>query len=473
MSGKKPLVVDLDGTFSVTDTLLELMASFIGQRPWNIFALVGLLTKDRATLKAELARRAPIDVSVLPLNDDVVQMIRQAKAEKRPVVLATGSDQHIADMVAKEWTFFDEVFSSTPGTNLTSHKKAEALVERFGEKGFDYIGNDYADLAVIAHADHGFLVAPSATLLKKARATGTPVNDVGSQTSRWPGLFRTLRPHQWAKNGLLVIPALAAQLALPDIALPLILGFVFFSLMSSSAYVVNDVLDIQHDRAHRTKKSRPLASGAVSVKQAAAIAPVMAVVSLAGSWFYFGVGFTAVVAAYAVATLAYSTRLKRVALVDVFFLAGLYGVRIFAGAIAVAVPLSPWLITFSLFAFLSLALAKRFTELLSHDNESDGGVRGRGYVDADSPLVAVFGVTSGFIAGVILALYVDDAPTLGLYSSPEILWAVVPIWLYWISRTWLLAHRGTMNDDPVLFALTDRVSYLVGAALVVTLFLAR
>lgn len=473
VSGKKPLVVDLDGTFSTTDTLLELMAHFVSQRPRNLLTLLGLLGKDRPTLKAQLATRAPIDVGLLPVNPDVVEMIHQAKADKRPVVLATGSDEKIARAVANHWGFFDDVLSSSPGTNLTSTRKAEALVKEFGEKGFDYIGNDTADIAVIQRARKGFLVAPRKSLVKKAQATETPVLAVGSRPAVRRNFFRALRPHQWAKNGLLVIPALAAQLAVSDFLLPVIIGIVLFSLMSSAAYVVNDVLDIQHDRAHQTKKARPFASGQVSIKHGLAAAPLMAAASLVGSWFYFGPHFTAVLALYGVATMAYSLRLKRVVLVDVFVLAGLYGVRILAGAIAVVVPLSPWLITFSLFAFLSLALAKRLTELSSQSSDSTGSVRGRGYVVADSSLVSVFGVTSGFIAGVILALYVDDAATRSLYSTPEMLWFVVPIWLYWISRTWLLAHRGNLNDDPVIFALTDKVSYLVGAALVLTLFLAR
>ncbi len=473
MSAKKPLVVDLDGTLTTVDTLPELMANFIGQRPLNIFSLLGLLTKDRATLKAELARQAPIDASVLPVNPDVWEMITQARKEKRPVVLATGSDERIAQQVAHTLGPFDKVLSSTPGNNLTSGNKARALVDLYGDKGFDYIGNDVADIAVFEHAHQGFLVAPGSSLLKKSQATGTPVSAVGTRHSSWRGVSRALRPHQWAKNGLLIIPALAAQLAVGDFLLPVVLGIVFFSLMSSSAYLVNDVLDIQHDRAHHTKNTRPLASGQMTVKQAAVIAPAMAALSLVGSWLYFGAPFTIVVGVYAVATLAYSTRLKRIALVDVFVLAGLYGVRIVAGAIAVAVPLSPWLITFSLFAFLSLALNKRFTELQTTDTEEETALRGRGYTRSDAALVALFGVTSGFIAGVILALYVDDAAALGLYTTPSFLWAVVPIWLYWISRTWLLAHRGTMNDDPVLFALTDRVSYVAGIGLLVTLLLAR
>lgn len=472
-STQTPLVVDLDGTLIKTDTLVELMIQFVSQRLANFFILITLLTKSRTTLKAQLARRAWIDASLLPHNTEVVALVDQARAEKRPVVLATASDEQMAGQVAAAWGPFDHVLASTVGNNLKSDKKADALVELFGEKGFDYVGNDTADIAVFARARAGFLVSPSARLLAQATATGTPVSAIGGARPPLPALIRTLRPHQWAKNGLLVVPALAAQLVFADVIVALLVAFAAFSLMASSVYVVNDVWDLQHDRAHPTKKNRPLASGDMPLAMAALVAPVLAVGSLVGSWVYFGAPVTVVLAIYAAVTLAYSTTLKRVPLVDVFTLAGLYGVRIIAGAVAVNVPLSPWLIAFSLFAFLSLALIKRFTELARHLGSPDNLISGRGYLPTDSPLLALFGVISGFMAGVILALYVDQPIVKELYSTPEFLWIVVPVWLYWISRTWLFAHRGTMNDDPVLFALTDRASYIAGALLVLSFFLAR
>ena len=472
MAGKKPLVVDLDGTFSTTDTLLELMAHFVSQRPRNIFILLGLLTKDRATVKAQLANRAPIDVSLLPVNPDVVEMIREAKKAKRRVVLATGSDSRVAEAVAKQWGFFDDVLSSSPGTNLTSTEKAKALVERFGDKGFDYVGNDTADISVIQRAENGFLVAPKPSLLKKAEATGTPVVALGSRSPVWWDVFRALRPHQWAKNLLLIVPALAAQSSFAGFALPIIVGIALFSLMSSSAYLVNDVLDIQHDRAHPTKKNRPFASGRVSIRAALLIAPVMAATSVGMSWVYFGSGFTGVLVVYAILTVAYSVKLKRVVLVDVFVLAALYGVRILAGAMAVAVSLSPWLITFSLFAFLSLALVKRFVEL-SENNRLERVVPGRGYLTSDAPLIALFGVVSGFVGGVVLALYLEDPDTIGAYDNPLVLWGAVPVWLFWITRTWFLAHRKSMKEDPVLFAVTDWPSYVAGALIASAFIFAR
>lgn len=469
----KPLVVDLDGTLTKTDTLLELMVSFVGERWTRSGMVLSLLMKDRATMKNTLAEKATLDVSLLPMNDDVLALIEAARANKRPVVLATASDQKIAEAVAKQWGPFDAVFASTPGHNLKSHAKVEALVEKYGEKGFDYIGNDVADIAVIEAANEGFLVNPSGRLLRKAQATGTPVTSIDTGSAGASGILRALRPHQWAKNALIAIPALAAQVHFLDAWLAIVLAFGVFSLMASSVYLVNDVVDVHNDRAHPTKKHRPLAAGDMSLVTAVALAPVLGALSFAIALVAFGWVFSLVLALYAASTLAYSAVLKRVVLVDVFVLAGLYGIRLVAGAIAVSVPLSPWLIAFSLFAFLSLALTKRLVEITTNGGDANTLIRGRGYLPSDSMLLTVFGVVSGFMAGVILALYIEDPATQNLYSSPEILWAVVPLWLYWISRSWLLAHRGVLNEDPVLYALTDKASYLVGVALLATLLLAR
>lgn len=424
-------------------------------------------------MKNSLAEQASLDVSLLPMNDEVLARIDSARSNNRPVVLATASDQKIAQAVANQWGPFDAVFASTPGHNLKSHRKAQALVEKYGDKGFDYIGNDFADIAVIESAHEGFLVNPSGRLIRKAQATGTPVTGIGGNRPRIKGIFRALRPHQWAKNALVIVPALAAQVHFFDAWLAVLLAFVAFSLMASSVYLVNDVVDVQNDRAHPTKKHRPLAAGDMSFVTAFTLAPLLGILSFAVAFFSFGLGFTLVLALYAATTLAYSAVLKRIVLVDVFVLAGLYGIRIVAGAIAVAVPLSPWLIAFSLFAFLSLALTKRCVEITTNGGEANSPVTGRGYLPSDSMLLTVFGVVSGFMAGVILALYIEDPATQTLYSSPEFLWAVVPLWLYWISRSWLLAHRQQMNHDPVIFALTDRASYLVGVTLLASLLLAR
>jgi 4-hydroxybenzoate polyprenyltransferase/phosphoserine phosphatase len=472
MAIRRPLVVDLDGTLLRTDSLVELMLAFIRMRWTNIFVLVGLLFRDRATLKADLAGRTAIDVSVLPTRPEVIDLISNARSSGRKIILATASDTAIADAISERVVSFDEVFASTPGNNLKGHAKAEALVERFGDQGFDYVGNATADLVVFHKAHTAYLVEPSASLLRRASATNSNLETIGHQPPVIAQLLRSLRPHQWVKNLLIFLPALAAQSLAPDNALPLVLAFVLFSAMASAVYLTNDMLDLHSDRAHPTKKNRPFASGVLPLHVGLLVSPVLGVGSLVGSWFLLGPVFTAVLAAYALITLTYSLWLKRVVLVDVFTLSGLYGIRLIAGAVAFEIPISPWLAAFSTFAFLSLALVKRFVEM-SDNNHTDGALPGRGYLTTDAPLIALFGVVSGFVGGVVLALYVEDPDTIQAYDNPLVLWGAVPVWLFWITRVWFLAHRGSLKEDPVLFAVTDWPSYVAGALIAAAFILAR
>ena len=468
----RPLVVDLDGTLLRTDSLLELMLAFIRMRWVNIFVLIALLVGDRATLKRELVRRTAFDVSLLPLQQEVVDLITEARSQGRPVVLATASDEALAESVSANVIAFDEVFASTPGNNLKGHRKAEALVERFGDKGFDYVGNDTPDLVVFSKAHKAFVVEPSGSLLRRATSANDTVEKLGHAPRVLGPLVRSLRPHQWVKNLLIFLPALAAQSLALDNALPLVVAFVLFSAMASAVYVTNDLLDLSSDRAHPTKKNRPFASGVLQIPVGLITSPFLGVGALVGAWVLLGQAFTLVLALYALITLTYSLWLKRVVLVDVFTLSGLYGIRLVAGAVAFGIAISPWLAAFATFAFLSLALVKRFVEMLEN-NQTEGALPGRGYLTTDAPLIALFGVVSGFVGGVVLALYVEDPDTVENYANPLVMWGAVPVWLFWITRTWFLAHRGSLKEDPVLFAVTDWPSYVAGAFIATAFVLAR
>lgn len=472
MAKTRPLVVDLDGSLLRTDTLLELMLAFVRMSWMNVFVLAGLLFGDRATLKAELARRTAIDVSRLPVRQNVVDLISEARNSGRKIVLATASDTAIADAIAEHVVPFDDVLASTPGNNLKGPAKADALVERFGEKGFDYVGDAAADLVVFHKAHTAYVVEPSSSLLRRATVANSTAQPLGQPPHFAGPLLKSLRPHQWVKNLLIFLPPLAAQSLAVDNALPVVVAFVLFSAMASAVYITNDLLDLASDRAHPTKKNRPFASGALPIPVGIAASPLLGFFALAGSWLLLGPAFTAVLAAYALITLAYSLWLKRVVLIDVFTLSGLYGIRLVAGAVAFGIVISSWLAAFATFAFLSLALVKRFVEM-SGDNQNEGSLPGRGYLISDAPLIALFGVVSGFVGGVVLALYVEDPDTIQAYDNPWMLWGAVPVWLFWISRTWFLAHRKTLKEDPVLFAVTDWPSYLAGALIVAAFFLAR
>ena len=469
---QRPLVIDLDGTLLKTDTLLELMLAFIRMRWVNVFILTGLLFRDRATMKAELAKRTAIDVSQFPLRNQVMDLIQNARESGRTVVLATASDLAIAEAISDKVVPFDEVFASTPGTNLKGHTKAEALVARFGDKGFDYVGNDTPDLVVFHKAHTAYVVEPSASLMRRASVSNPTIETLGESPVIARSLVRSLRPHQWVKNLLIFLPALAAQSLALDNALPLIAAFVLFSAMASAVYITNDLLDLSSDRVHPTKKNRPFASGSVPIPVGLVASPLLGLGALAGSWLVLGPRFTAVLATYAFITLAYSLWLKRIVLVDVFTLSGLYGIRLVAGAVAFDIPISPWLAAFATFAFLSLALVKRFAEMSDND-QAEGTLPGRGYLTTDAPLIALFGVVSGFVGGVVLALYAEDPDTVDTYANPLVLWVAVPVWLFWISRTWFMAHRRTLREDPVLFAVTDWPSYVAGALIATAFLLAR
>jgi 4-hydroxybenzoate polyprenyltransferase/phosphoserine phosphatase len=468
----RPLVVDLDGTLLRTDSLLELMLAFIRMRWVNIFVLIGLIAGDRATLKRELVSRTAFDVSLLPLRHEVVDLIAEARSQGRQVALATASDEALAESVSANVIDFDEVFASTPGNNLKGHRKAEALVARFGDKGFDYVGNDTPDLVVFRKAHKAYVVEPSGSLLRRATSANDTVETLG-QTPRALGPFvRSLRPHQWVKNLLIFLPALAAQSLAFDNAPPLFAAFMLFSAMASAVYVTNDLLDLSSDRAHPTKKNRPFASGVLPIPVGLITSPLLGVGALVGAWVLLGPVFTLVLALYALVTLTYSLWLKRVVLVDVFTLSGLYGIRLVAGAVAFGIAISPWLAAFATFAFLSLALVKRFVEM-AENNQVDGALPGRGYLTTDAPLIALFGVVSGFVGGVVLALYVEDPDTVETYANPLVMWGAVPVWLFWITRTWFLAYRGSLKEDPVLFAVTDWPSYVAGALIATAFVLAH
>lgn len=472
VAGTRPLVVDLDGTLLRTDSLLELMLAFIRMRWINVFVLIGLVLGERAALKRELVHRTTFDVSLLPLRQEIVDLIAQTRLAGRQVVLATASDEALARSVSANVIAFDEVFASTPGNNLKGHRKAEALVERFGDKGFDYVGNDTPDIVVFSRAHEAFVVEPSGPLLRRAMSANETVRVI-SRAPRGLGPFvRSLRPHQWVKNLLIFVPALAAQSLALDNAPPLFVAFILFSGMASAVYLTNDLLDLPNDRAHPTKKTRPLASGDLPVAVGLIASPLLGVGALVGAWVLLGLAFTLVLSLYALVTLTYSLWLKRVVLIDVFALAGLYGIRLVAGAVAFGVAISPWLAAFATFALLSLALVKRYVELLEF-NQAEGALPGRGYLPTDAPLIALFGVTSGFVGGVVLALYVEDPDTVANYANPLVMWGSVPVWLFWITRTWFLAHRGTLKEDPVLFAVTDWPSYVAGALIATAFVLAR
>lgn len=467
---ERPLCVDLDGTLIHSDTLAESVLALLRQRPWLIFVLPLWLLTGKAQFKRKIALRASLPVEQLPYDTALITYLKAERVRGRCLVLATGADRQIAERVASYLGIFSEVLASDGAVNLVGTAKLRALQERFGATGFGYAGNSQADLPIWRHAEEVLAVNASPSV-QRALADRHPV--VIGTRSRWRALLRACRLHQWAKNALLAAPPLLAhKLFHLPVLLETAVAMVSFSLCASTVYLVNDLLDLEADRVHPQKRRRPLASGEVTVPAVASSVVLfgsagLILGALLGRPFFF------MLLVYAGLTLGYSLCVKKIPLMDVILLALFYTIRLQAGALATHVPISHWLLQFSIFLFFSLALVKRTSELRNIAQVHGADPIRRGYVKGDIDQLASFGTASGYVAVVVFGLYLSSPEVRVLYRYPEYLWGAVPLLLYWISRVWLLTLRGVITEDPVVFALQDRVSYAVGAAIAVVLLIAK
>ncbi len=468
-----PLCVDLDGTLILTDLSIESALALLRRNPLYLLPMLWWLLHGRAHFKREVARRVRIDVTHLPCDERVLAWLREIGSSRRRV-LCTASDQRIADAVAAEVGCFDEAIGSDGVRNIGGRGKRDELVARYGERGFDYAGNAATDLHVWRAARQAIVVNASPRLLARARRDG----DIGigrvfeRERAGWRIWLRALRPHQWLKN-LLVFVAVAGahRLFELDAALAACAAFVAFSLCASSAYVLNDLFDLDADRRHPHKRLRPFAAGRLPLVAGLVASPLLALAAFALAWLALPPAFSVILFAYFATTLAYSLFLKRVVALDVLVLAALYTLRVFAGAAAVPVEVSPWLLALSMCLFLSLAMVKRHAELHRIAAGSGTAAAGRAYRVAHLPAVRRIGEAVGYAGALVLLLYVDSTRSAMLYRQPAWLWLLGPLLAFWIHRVWRLARNGAMHEDPVVFALTDRISLVVLAlfALVIAL----
>jgi 4-hydroxybenzoate polyprenyltransferase len=458
---KIPLCIDLDGTLVRSDLLIEALFALLAKDPLAALRAPVWLLRGKAFLKAQVARRTDLDVTSLPYNERLIAYLREQRAAGRRLVLATASPMKFAQQVAEHLGFFEEVVATDGAVNLSGVHKAEALVQRFGERGFDYAGNGRPDLAVWRRTRHALLVDPAPRVAKAARRLASIEAVIENGRCGLNDYLKALRLHQWTKNLLVFIPMLAAHRAAElELLSQAMIAFLAFGLCASSVYLLNDLLDLPTDRAHPNKRMRPFAAGTVPLAHGVVLVPVL-LVSAFGLSLYLPPLFAAVLALYYLSTLAYSLWLKRVVLVDVLLLAGLYTLRVLAGAAAVQIAPSFWLLAFSVFLFLSLALAKRHAELKVLLVHGSTKTQGRGYLAADLDALLSLGTAAGYMAVLVLALYINSTEINELYRRPEAIWLLCPLLLYWISRVWLGAHRGKLHDDPIVFALKDHVSRLV------------
>jgi 4-hydroxybenzoate polyprenyltransferase/phosphoserine phosphatase len=461
-----PLCVDLDGTLVRTDTLHESFLRAFRREPGLLLRIPGWLLRGRAHLKRQLAARAALNADSLPYNEELLDYLRQERAAGRSLVLATAADSRIAEDVAAHVGCFDQVVGSENGDNLRGVAKRERLEAMFGRGGFDYAGDSGADLAVWEGAREAVLVGVDPGVRRRLVGKGIAIaREFARPLSRPGAILRAMRMRQWSKNLLLFVAlGLSHRVGEPARVMAVLGAFLAFGYVASAVYIANDLLDLDHDRAHPLKRQRPFASGELPIGFGAVSALVLLVLGLALG-FVVSPGFGCLLCGYAAIAVGYTLFLKRMPMVDVATLALLYTVRVMGGGVAADVPVSPWLLGFSIFLFFSLALVKRVSELRLLAGRLRGDLRGRGYRVGEDTLLSIMGIASGYLASLVLALYMQSPEVVRLYARPEWLWPACPLLMVWISRVWLLAHRDQMPDDPIVFALRDKASYVLGAML--------
>lgn len=470
---ERPLCVDLDGTLTKVDTLYDTFLLLVRKNPRALLKLPGWLAGGKANLKAHLTREVTLDVARLPYNQALLAYLYSQRELGRPIFLATGADHDLAERVAAHLGIFDGVLASDGERNLTGKRKLAKFREHFGGGQFDYIGNAMPDLELLAASVEPKLANPSMALRSSLRSRGIHVEQCFKDRAPFlPSVIRAIRVHQWAKNVLILFPFILGHKWNVDVASLALLAFFCFSFCASGTYLVNDLLDIEADRHHLKKRLRPFAAGDLPVPGGIALSALLIALSaicaaFLPSAFLFWLGM------YFACTLAYTFWLKRVVLVDVLALSGLYTVRLMAGGAATSTPISHWLSGFSIFLFLSLAIVKRFAELQNTLQRGLSPKNGRGYQVSDIEQMRSFGTASAFAAVVVFANYISSFDVIPLYHQPRLLWLVVPLLILWLCRVWLLASRGELNEDPVVFALTDRMSLMIGAGVAVIALLAQ
>ncbi len=479
VAAETPLCVDLDGTLVKSDTLLDAVLLLARQQPTSPLQWPGWLRKGKAGFKQEVVSRALVEVEHLPYNEPLLAYLREEHARGRQIFLATAADRVLADRVVAHLGMFDGVFASDGTHNLAGANKLRAFQERF-PAGYTYIGNAMPDRTLLQASHQPMVANPHRALTRALRSDSTVIHrEFHDRKPPLRVLLKAIRLHQWSKNVLVFLPALLAHSLSPRSLLQSLLAFLSLSFCASATYLINDLLDIEADRRHPRKRRRPFAAGDLSpITGIAVIAGFFAVALLLalaiprlfptlpvtdGGLLHGPQQFLMWLGIYTVTTLSYSFVLKRITLVDVLVLSGLYTIRILAGSAATGIGISAWLAAFSIFFFLSLAYVKRFSELALLIESGRTEASGRGYVISDIEQLRSFGTGSAFAGVVVLTMYISNLDAAHLYSHVFRLWLLVPVLLLWISRVWLLASRGELHEDPVVYAITDRRSWLLGA----------
>jgi len=463
--GIKYIFVDLDGTLVRTDVFLESVLKLIKQNPFAIFKLILWSLQGRSIVKEKVAKLVDIKPESLPYETELIDYLKEQKQQNKTIILATASNEKYANKIANYLGLFDQVIASNKQHNLKGKNKLSAILNIVGDKSFIYAGDHSADRPIWKEASANIFVNAPQRDIETAKTQGKVEKIIASRSTAYEFL-KEMRVHQYAKNILIIVPLLTSHQYLDITSLyAAILAFLSFSLCASGVYFLNDMLDLDADRHHETKCNRPLASGRLSLPIGAAGAVGLPIIAFTLAWFLLPLTFFGVLLFYYILTSAYTFVLKRISTMDVMTLAILYTLRIVAGSAAIGVELSSWLIAFSVFIFVSLAYLKRYIEIASL-SEGTEKAHGRGYSSDDAETMFILGVSNLTASVLVMALYINSSEVAALYRSPSILWGLCWLILYWGNRIWVGARRGKIADDPVVFAIKDRVSRWLGLAFV-------
>jgi 4-hydroxybenzoate polyprenyltransferase len=466
------IFVDLDGTLIKTDILWESLFLLARNNPSKFIKVPLWLLRGKSFLKKKIADYALPDVSVLPYNEELLSFLRKSKAEGRSLILASAADERVVKKIAEYLNIFDEAFGTTENSNLKGNLKLELIKQVCNGKGFDYVGNEKADIPIWSASENAYAVTDSRALLNKIPKQSDQIHTFGLDRS-FNAIIKALRPHQWVKNLLLFVPLLLAhEITSRDKIITLIIAFFSFNLCASSVYIINDVLDIGSDRHHPSKKNRPFAVGLLSIPNGLIMSICLLTACFFVSFTWLPLNFTAILILYLFTTSLYSLWIKKKLIADVIALSFLYVVRIFSGSAAVLVPISPWFLAFASFFFLNIALAKRYIELKEYEFRREKNLMARGYHVVDQQIILTAGISSGYTSVLVFYLYITNSKVVTeLYPNPMWLWLIGPLLIYWLTRLWILAQRRLIDSDPVLFTLKDLSSWITGIVIVCLLIL--
>ncbi len=470
---KKYLVVDLDNSLLKIDLFKEVLGKSFLTKPLAFIKTLLLLFRSKALAKTYISKNVKIDSSILPFENILIKTISKYKEKKYDVTLATGASHNYAKAVSNHIRLFDRIIATNENVNNIGENKLQAIKNKIGDN-FIYIGDSAEDIPIWLHCKKAILIGHKPKIKKELNKNNVEIIDeIKNKKSKVKIILTQLRVHQWSKNILLFIPAFAShQLFNANVFTNNIIGFISFSLFASSIYIINDIVDIDNDRSHPKNKKRPIAAGNLPIFQAYFL---LVVCLISGIFFAVMLGpvFLSIMITYVFLNFLYSFFCKRIIILDVIFLMIFYTLRLIAGHVPDGIPLSPWLLAFCIFLFFSLGFLKRYVDTIIMRKNNSLLLKGRGYSIQDGKILVSLGVGSGLLSSLVLILYTTSNQVKGYYSSPLILIGLAPLMLYWISRIWLMAERGRIKGDPVLFTIKDLNSYLVafcGLIVILTAF---